>query len=108
MDEDRSRFSAATELHGDTATVFAMGELDLATAPLLASVLADAIARRDVGNVSVDLLGVTFADSTALQILILAARRARGLGMRFDVCTSSEPVRKLLQVTALEGYFSPR
>jgi anti-sigma B factor antagonist len=102
---DRPRFTTTFDAHDATATVVALGELDLATAPMLGEALAEALRVPGVQHICVDLAGVGFADSTALQVLILAARRVRDQGGTFNVVAPSEPVRRLLATTALERYF---
>jgi anti-sigma B factor antagonist len=59
----------------DTVTVTPAGELDLATAPLVADHL-EALGGSDVGHLVVDLAGVTFLDSNGVALLIGTWRRA--------------------------------
>ena len=75
------------------------GEADVLTAPLLRHALADATERFRV--VVLDLSGVTFLDSTALSVLVVARR---GLTIRI---TGLRPhVRKVFDVTGLSDSFS--
>lgn len=60
----------------DAARVVLRGELDLATAPQLESIL-DALAAEPVPAVLVDLRELRFMDSTGLRLLIQADARAR-------------------------------
>jgi anti-sigma B factor antagonist len=53
---------------GDTLCVEVVGELDLATAPRLASCLRDLRGR--AATVAVDLAGVTFIDLSGLRVLL--------------------------------------
>jgi anti-anti-sigma factor len=59
----------------DTVTVTPVGELDLATAPLVADHV-DALASGDIGHLVLDLAGVTFMDSSGVALLLGVWRRA--------------------------------
>jgi anti-anti-sigma factor len=102
---DRPGFTATFDVDDGTATIVALGELDLATAPILGEVLAESLRVPGVHHICVDLAGVGFADSTALQVLILGARRVRDQGGTFNLVTPSDAVRRLLATTALDRYF---
>jgi anti-anti-sigma factor len=71
------------------AIVEVCGEHDLSTEAALMRALEEAAAH---SNVLADLSGCTFADSTALTILIKAAQAAQGCGKRFAVVIP--PVRR--------------
>jgi anti-sigma B factor antagonist len=77
------------------------GELDVATAPALERAL-DA-ARVDGADVTVDLTGTTFLDSCGLNVLLAAARKARGRGHRLDVlCAEAGATRRMFVLTRTE------
>jgi anti-anti-sigma factor len=63
--------------------LIAVGELDLATAPLLTAALAEP--RAADAPVVLDLAGITFMDSSGLKVLVAAARDARENGWSFAV-----------------------
>jgi len=88
---------------GGSLTVVLAGELDLADAQHLRTLLARAVERS--AYLTVDLAGVTFLDCTILGVLLGARRTARdaGGGLRLDRCRPA--VRRLLALTELEGQF---
>ena len=83
---------------GDAIHVTITGELDLAFAPFVDSVLRPAQA--EVPLVVVDLDGVVFIDSAGLYLLLEADERARRDGTRFVVARPSDRVLRLLTLTA--------
>lgn len=95
----------ATPAPDGTVTVTASGELDMTTAPDLIQVLREAIRRHGPSRVDLDLTGVTFMDSTGLQVLV-AANTDVGGGLR--ITGASPAVRRLLQITGvLESFGMP-
>jgi anti-sigma B factor antagonist len=72
------------------------GELDLATAPVLAA-LPDG-----GGDVVVDVSRIRFVDSTGLSVLVQAHHAARSAGRRLVLVAPSLRVRRLLQITGLD------
>jgi anti-sigma B factor antagonist len=86
------------EEHDGVRVIAARGELDLVTAPRLASRLDST--RRDGGRrILVDLTGINFCDSTGLRALIGAANEVRAAGGRLAVCAGDGGVARLLTVT---------
>ena len=86
---------------GGDRIVAARGELDLHTAPQLASALTPAI---DAGDrVIVDLTGVTFIDSSGVGVLVTALERARPTGTTLVVVAPHPRVRKVFEITGLDG-----
>jgi len=86
---------------GGVTRVIAIGELDLATAPALATELADALDATD--DVEVDLEGVTFIDSSGLRALVDAMRSTTD-GKRFAVVRASSAVVRVLELTGLTDH----
>ena len=84
--------STAFESHPDVSfdvaidsthrTLRPSGEIDMATAPILLEA-AGAFMSTEVGDVTIDLAGVTFADSALLHALIVIRNdlRAQGAGL---------------------------
>ncbi|MFI5906123.1 STAS domain-containing protein [Dactylosporangium sp. NPDC051541] len=94
-----NEFSAvATPAPDGTVTVTASGELDMTSAPQLINVLRDAIHAHGPSRVDLDLTGVTFMDSTGLQVLV-AANTDVGGGLR--ITGTSPAVHRLLQLTGV-------
>lgn len=83
---------------GDAAVIAPMGELDLASAPLLDREL-EALA--SVPLVIVDLRSVESIDSTGLNVLLRGRQRAMESGQKFAVVKGPERVQQLLSVTGV-------
>jgi anti-sigma B factor antagonist len=84
--------------------VTASGELDLAAAPRLATVLSIATQGAEP-NVVLDLAAVDFVDSTALGAIMHASTEAEAVGKQMMVVAPDGPVRRLLEITNLTGRF---
>jgi anti-anti-sigma factor len=80
------------------------GELDLATAPLLQEQLERAI--RGEGAVVIDLSGLQFIDSSGLNVLVRAERQMRASGRQLVLVYGSPGVRRVFELTSLDGYFA--
>lgn len=80
------------------------GEIDVASAPQLRERLHVLIAE---GNATVvlDLLGVSFLDSTALGVLVGALKRCRELGGELHVVVADPRIRKIFEITGLDKVF---
>ena len=83
-----------------TAHVSVSGEVDSNTAPQLRDEL-DAVLDRGVGEVVVDLGGVSFLDSAGLCVLAAIHRQTQGRGIRLRVLASSRAVIRPMQITGL-------
>lgn len=81
------------------ARVTATGEIDSSSAPLLREQL-DRLLEGPLGELTIDLSGVTFLDSAGLCVLAAAHRRA-GTDVRIRVLASSRAVIRPLQITGL-------
>ena len=80
------------------------GELDVATSPRLRRRLDDAV---DAGarDVRVDLTAVGFMDSSGLGALMAVHHRLRERDGRITITGAAPPVRKILEITALDEVF---
>ena len=86
---------------GDVRLLEVFGELDLASAPKLCSLL-DAARIQRVRRLVVDLTGVDFCDSTGLRALMGASTELRVGGGRLAVAVLPEsPVSRLFDVTGI-------
>jgi anti-sigma B factor antagonist len=80
------------------------GEIDVATAPQLRESLHGVIAQGHA-TVVLDLLGVTFLDSTALGVLVGALKRCRELGGELHIVVTDARIRKIFEITGLNKVF---
>ena len=87
-------------VEGDVVTVAPIGELDLATAPLLESAMSS---QRDLGidTLVVDLRGVTFIDSSGVHLLLRWARETALRNHRFRVIPGSERVQLVFAIAGV-------
>jgi anti-sigma B factor antagonist len=77
------------------------GELDIATAPVLRSVLMGVPAPS-----TVDLAGMTFIDASGLRVLVAAAGRARRDGRELVLRDPSRGMMRVLEITGLLRAFT--
>ena len=89
---------------GQAALLTASGELDLYAAEPLQNALTPLIEARPPALI-VDLSSVDFIDSTALGVLIGAAKLVRSGGGRFVVVSSDPRIVRLLEITGLTLLF---
>ena len=81
------------------------GEVDVATAPTLRDRLQAEVAQ-DHSTIVVDLIDVTFLDSTALGVLVGALKRCRDAGGDLRLVAREPRVLKVLEITGLNEVFS--
>lgn len=86
----------------DEVVLVVGGDLDLASAPLLAAALAGVLRGGLVERVVLDLRGVGFMDATAVGCIARAARRLAGRGGALAVRAPSRPARRLLELCSLD------
>jgi anti-sigma B factor antagonist len=85
----------------DVCTV--IGEVDLCTAPLLQHALLETEHRHSRGVV-VDLSQVSFLAVAGVRVLAAAAEQADVHQHRFAVVVTTRPVKRMLELTHLDGY----
>ena len=94
------------EREGEGVPVIAVGgEIDVATAPQLRECLHRVIAQGS-STVVIDLLAVTFLDSTALGVLVGALKRCRELGGELHVVVADPRIMKIFEITGLTNVFT--
>ena len=81
------------------------GELDLATAPELRDVLV-ALSEDGDKEVTLDLTGLEFIDSTGLSVLVMTFTRARAAGGSLVIRNPSQSVTRILEITGLVSVFT--
>jgi len=94
-----------TQSQGDHAIMSVTGEIDLYTAPKLHSELMTALAAAPQ-RLTVNMAGVDFCDSTGMNVLLAAQRRAREDGGDLQLASPRPAIRKVLHVTGLESVFT--
>lgn len=97
-------FHISDEEHDGVPVVSASGEIDVATAPPLRDRL-QSLTTSGRSTVVVDLLGVTFLDSTALGVLVGALKRCRESGGDLPLVISEPRILKVFEITGLTGVF---
>ncbi len=102
MDE---QFETSEDTTDHYAVVGVTGEVDVATAPTLRGRL-DAAIDRGKPLLVVDLLSVTFIDSTGLGVLIGASKRVDADGGAMRLVVAEPRILKLFEITGLMEVFS--
>ena len=97
-------FKIDDEVVDGVPVVSASGEIDVATAPPLRDRL-QALTTSGKSTVVVDLLGVTFLDSTALGVLVGALKRCREAGGDLPLVIDEPRIFKVFEITGLTGVF---
>ena len=98
-------FGVDERTEGDLLHLAVRGELDLATAPMLRERLYGA-ADRSSGPLIVDLLAVTFIDSTALGVLIGTQERCQERGIDLRLVLEDARILKIFEITGLTSVFT--
>jgi anti-sigma B factor antagonist len=102
---DHQTFGVTEHDEGAVFRIAVSGEVDVATAPTLRDHLYGAI-DRNTSLVVVDLLGVTFIDSTALGVLIGARERCQERGTQMRIVLEDARIVKIFEITGLTTMFS--
>jgi anti-sigma B factor antagonist len=89
---------------GNVPVIAVGGEIDVATAPQLREYLHRIISQGHP-TVVLDLLGVSFLDSTALGVLVGALKRCRELGGDLHVVVADPRIMKIFEITGLTKVF---
>lgn len=103
-----TEFSARTAQIGPSQHVITVaGELDLYSTPRLEQEIASVL-EEGTRTVILDLLGVTFLDSTALGVITGAAKRTRGAGGDLLLVTDRHDVLRVFRITGLDRFLTVR
>lgn len=92
-------------LSDGAAIIDVRGELDVTTVAAFRVLLVDTIARQQPVRVVVDMLHVTFMDSTGVGALVVGYNAAREIGADFVVRNPSPFVHRQLHITGLTDVF---
>lgn len=85
---------------GPVHTISLAGELDLASADTVEAELIS-VEATDATTILLDLSGLTFMDSTAIRLLIVADARSRSNGQRLALRRPPEHVQRVLRICAI-------
>jgi anti-sigma B factor antagonist len=100
------RFDMHHMVEGERAQVTATGEVDLFTAPDLKALLRDVIVEAGATDVTVDLTGATFLDSTGIAALFGAYRWLRARGGKLTILADDPAIVQPLELTGLTEFVS--
>jgi anti-sigma B factor antagonist len=78
------------------------GEIDMSTATMLSSAIADALDRAP-RELWIDFADIGFMDSTGLHVLLDARTSAEALDCRLAIVCPDGNVRRLLEITGVDG-----
>lgn len=97
----------AVDVHGADGNyeVRLRGELDMSTAPQLRDEL-QRLSAEGAPQVTVDLSGLAFVDSTGLSVLITALKRFRQQGGDMALRSPTPGTRRVLEITGLTEVFA--
>jgi anti-anti-sigma factor len=98
-----SPFEIESELVGGTARVTVAGELDIATVPRLDEE-ANALLGRSAQRLLIDLRGLTFIDSSGLNLFIALNNRAGEEGWALGLIRPPEQACSVFTVTGADAY----
>ena len=96
----------STRSQGSRTIMSLGGEIDLYTAPRLHGELVTLLSGDSPVQVIVDMSGVEFCDSTGMNVLLAAHRKAREQGGDLELASPRPAIKKILQVTGLESVFT--
>ena len=96
--------SRSTDRNGERAVVTISGELDAYSAPGLEAEVSQLLGD-GVTNLVFDLAATRFLDSSGLRTILTAQRHLADRDGRLALRASSEPGRRLLDITGLTDHF---
>lgn len=95
-------FSCQATLDHGRAVVAVSGELDMSTAPALSQSL-DGVLDQHPQDVTLDLAGVDFIDSTGLTLLVRTSNALQRHEGALHLTSPTPPVRRVLEIVGLDG-----
>jgi anti-sigma B factor antagonist len=97
-------FRVEIEPEREHVRVVPHGELDLVTVGELKAQI-DELRSNGIAAIVLDLRRLGFMDSTGLRLLLTVDAAARSDGFDFSIIDAEGPVRRLLELTRLDGHF---
>jgi anti-sigma B factor antagonist len=98
MDRDELVFTIEVRPDGEGALVAPHGELDMGTQEELRAVLVEQAA---AGDVTLDLAGIRFLDTSGLRLILETAEASRRDGFRFTVLPGAPSVQRLFEIAGV-------
>ena len=95
-------FACQTTLDRGEAVVAVWGELDMSTVPELSASLAEVLDQHP-HDLTLDLAGVEFIDSTGLTLLVRASKQLKEHEGTFHLTHPRPPIRRVLEIVGLDG-----
>jgi anti-sigma B factor antagonist len=89
------------QVAGSTVVLTLRGELDIATVPRLEQAVA-AVLARGARELTIDLRGMSFLDSSGLRLIIVLAERAVAEGWILALVRPEMPALTIFQITRAE------
>lgn len=101
-----SVLNVAAERHGSWWVLRLTGELDVATAPRLAEHIAHAAWADPPPRIALDLSGLSFCNSSGLNVFVRAWKRANAVGGELVLLAPPPRVAASLRITALDRHIA--
>jgi anti-sigma B factor antagonist len=98
-----SSFAIVSQLQAGTARMKVVGELDIATVGQLEAEVGTVLAR-GIGELVLDLSGLTFIDSSALRLFIVLNDRAEGEDWQLSLIRPVGPALSIFQISGAEEH----
>src|SRR5271156_6780483 len=90
--------------HDGVPVIVVSGEIDLATAPELRTRIQRELAAGHP-RIIIDLLGVSFLDSTALGVMVGGLKQCRAAGGDLELLVAEARILKIFDITGLSEVF---
>ena len=98
MDRDELVFTIEVRTRGDGVLVAPHGELDMGTEQELRAVLQE---QAGSGNLTLDLTGIQFLDTSGMRLILETAESARRAGFGFSVLPGRPSVQRLFEIAGV-------
>jgi anti-anti-sigma factor len=107
-DESPAVLTLASHHREDAVVIEVLGEIDLATAPLLERAVAETLDGQDHDDLAtvVDLHGVEFMGSTGLSLLLKAKEALESAGRSLRLARPSSTVMRTLELAGVTSIFA--
>lgn len=86
---------------GGSAVISLSGDLDTATAEVMETLAAQALRTPGITRVTVDVAGVTYCDSSGINVLLHARNACEAAGVPLVLANLTRNLRRLFHITGL-------